>query len=153
VTPFVPQGYADLVQQGNDLMDQKKYRVAALKYGEAIKMHPSSTIAIFDMGYALDELCDPQAEQYYRTAANMGDTNASYNLGYWYYRYNQKANALRYFRQHLRIAHEDDKTHYAKEMVAELEQLFPNTLEIIWRNPLPQWRWPVELRSGQLQLA
>jgi len=38
-------------------------------------------------------------------------------------------------------------------MVKELELLFPNTLEIIWRNPLSQWRWPSEQRSGQLNLV
>ena len=150
---FEPPEYADLVHQGNELMEQKQYRDAVAKYAEAIQMSPSSTVAIYDMGLALDKLCDPQAEQFYRIAANMGDSNASYNLAYWYYRFNHKANALRYFRHHLRIADEDNHTHYAEQMVKELELLLPNTLEIIWRNPLSQWRWPSEQRSGQLNLV
>jgi thioredoxin-like negative regulator of GroEL len=74
---FEPPEYADLVHQGNELMEQKQYRDAVAKYAQAIQMSPSSTVAIYDMGLALDKLCDPQAEQFYRIAANMGDSNAS----------------------------------------------------------------------------
>jgi Flp pilus assembly protein TadD len=126
---FEPPEYADLVHQGNELMEQKQYRDAVAKYAQAIQMSPSSTVAIYDMGLALDKLCDPQAEQFYRIAANMGDSNASYNLAYWYYRFNHKANALRYFRHHLRIADHDDHTHYAEKW----SRSWSNSSRIRWR--------------------
>jgi|SRR5665213_3306291 len=121
--------YLALVNEGADLFSEGDTEAALGVFWKAFRLRPAAPVVLFNIGRAMEELKDPETEDFYAAAASQGNVDALYQLAVLCGTSGRNEEAVGYLKAYLKRNPPEDKcTQWARNTI---RQLCPSPL-LVW---------------------